>query len=292
MPLVTDNILEARSAYNALELNTVSIQQRASTLQATVDNLSAKQHVLSQSAGLLSQYAVSQVQANAQLTAEQAGQVSPDVTLESFIASLGLAVALGEASMPGRTISSVTATVQSYLTFAPGPDGKSQVTGLRFYQPELGTSSVLATTSFELTKVTAQPGAPAPRSLYAVLQDKQSLFADPFWTRFVTGNPPAQPAAQIITEITKVFASIGAWSFPLIVQEAAAIAGFEITLSTLLAGAVPPERAAAYATVVAGLSNLAKALDPATRAGFVAGDLFALTAALDATTNIANTLRP
>jgi hypothetical protein len=292
MPLITEDIFQARAAYAALELRAQLSEQNAANLQATINNFSSLQQSLAQSARLLTQFTVSQVQTNAQLTAQQAGEVSPDLTLESFIASIGLALALGEATMPDRAISSATATVQSYLAFGAEPDGVSRVAGLRLYQPELGAPAALATTSLEIAKVIPAPGAPAPRNLYAVLQDKQSLFTDPFWSRFVTAEPVSQPSGQIVTEIAKVFANIGVWTLPFLIQGAAAIAGFETSLTTLIGGAVPPERAAAYATAVGALSALVKALDPATRSGFVAGDLFALAAALDATTKIAITLRP
>ena len=288
MPLLTQNISEASAAYSALELRVQSAEQATSTLQATVDNLRSTQTVVVDRARLLTQYTVGQVQANAQLTAQQAGQVSPDVSLDALIASLGLAVALAEASMPDRAVNSVNVTLQTYLTF----DANSKVTGVRLYQPELGQPTALATTSFEIAKVAPPPGTPAPRNLYAVLQDQQSLFTNPFWTRFATGTPPSQPAAQIVAEIAKVLANISGWTLPFLVQEAAAIAGFETTLSTLLAGTAPPERVSAFAAVVAALSTLTKALDPATRSNFVAGDLHALETALDATTRIATTLLP
>lgn len=292
MPLITDNILEARAAYAALELRAQSAEQNAAVLQVTISNLSSAQQAQAQSANLLTQYTVGQVQTNAQLTAQQAGQVSPDLTLDNFIASLGLAAALAEASMPDRAINSLSTSVQGYLTFAAGSDGISKVAGLRLYQPELGGPTALATTSFEIAKVTPQPGAPAPRTLYVVLQDKQYVFGGPFWTQFISGSPPSPPAQQIVVEIAKMFANVGAWTFPFLIQGATAITGFETTLSTLLGGAAPSERVAAYVTVVGALSNLVKALDPAARSNFVAGDLFALAAALDATTKIANTLRP
>ncbi|HEV2494497.1 MAG TPA: hypothetical protein VG204_15650 [Terriglobia bacterium] len=288
MPLLAQNLFEARAAYSALELRVQSAEQTTTTLQATVDNLRSTQSVIVDRAKLLTQYTVGQVQSNAQLTADQAGRVSPDLPLDALISSLGLAVALAEASMPDRALNSVNVTLQTYLTF----DANSKVAGVRLYQPELGQPNALATTSFEIAKVAPPAGTPAPRDLYAVLQDKQSLFTNPFWIRFAAGTPPSQPAAQIVAEIAKVFANIGAWTLPFLVQEAAAIAGFETTLSALMAGTAPQERVSAFATVVAALSTLTKALDPATRSNFVAGDLHALEAALDATTRIAATLLP
>jgi hypothetical protein len=291
MPLTTDNIDEARVAYAALELRAQNAEANAATLQAQAGRLSSAQQSLSLSASRLHEFVVSQIQANAQLLAQQTAQVSPDLTLDGFIAALGLAAALGEASMPDRAVNSVKVAMQSYLTFTPGPDGVSKVTGLRFYQPEFGASA-LATTTFEIAKVAGPPGAAAPRSLYAVLQDKQAAFADPFWMAFATGNPAAYPASRIVAGIAGIFAHVDAWNIPYLVQESTAIAGLETTLSALVGKSAPAAPAAAYAAAVARLSALAKALNPATRSNFVAGDLYALTAALDATTKIANTLRP
>ena len=290
MPLITDNILEARGAYAALELRAQSAQQSVAALQSTVEQLSSVHQSLVESATIQNQFAVGQVQTNAQLTAQQAGQVSPDISLESFIASLGLAVALGEASVPDRTINSVTATVQSYFTLDIGTDGVPTA-GLRLYQPELGAPTALATISFEIAKVTPKPGTPAPRTLYIVLQYKQSVFADSFWAKFTTGTPPSHPAALIVAEMVKMLANVGGWNLPYLVQEAAIVAGLETSLATLVGAASPSAQASAYANAAGALSTLTKSLDPATRSNFVAGDLFALVAALDATTNIADSLR-
>jgi hypothetical protein len=293
MPLITGNISEARAAYATLEFRAQAAEQSVTALKTSLDHLSATHQALTQSVGLQVQYTTSQAQINGQLAAQQASQIMPDVSLADFIATLGLAVALGEATMPDRAISSVSVSVQSYLTVAPaGPGNVSKVTGFRLYQPELGAPSALATTSFELTKLAPSPGTPALRSLYSVLQDKQAGFGNVFWSRFSSGTPAVQPAQQIVIEISKIFASIGAWSFPYIIQEAATIAGLETTLAGLLGSSVPAQQAAAFTSVVGALASLTASLNPANRSNFVAGDLFALTASLDATTKIANTLLP
>jgi hypothetical protein len=261
-------------------------------LKTSLDHLSATQQTLTESVGLQVQYTTSQAQINGQLAAQQASQIMPDVSLADFIATLGLAVALGEASMPDRAIGSVSVSVQSYLTVATGPGNVAKVTGFRLYQPELGAPSALATTSFELIKLAPPPGTPALRSLYSVLQDKQATFGNVFWSKFSSGTPTAQPAQQIVIEISKIFASIGGWSFPYIVQEAASLANLETALAGVLGSPVTAQQAAAFTSVVGALSSLTASLNPANRSNFVAGDLFALTAALDATTKIANTLLP
>ena len=123
-----------------------------------------------------------------------------------------------------------------------------------------------------------------------MLQAKQNTFADPFWAKFSSGNPPAQPAQLVVAEIVKIFAAIGGWSFPYLLQEATTIAGFETTLTSLLNGVTPAAPVAAYTSSVQALTTLTQSL--AARSAYVAGDLFALTAALDATTNLAAAVIP
>jgi hypothetical protein len=292
VPLVTDNIFEARAAYAALETRVRAAEERASALQATVDALTTLPGVLADRNRLLLEYSVGQLQANAQLTAQQAGQVSPDTGLGDFIGTIGLAAALGEASMPDRVISSISATVQSYVSYGAATTGAPKTLGLRLYQPELGGPTTLTTTSFEIAKVPPAPSVPAPRSLYAVLQAKQSLFTAPFWAQFATGTPLVRPAQQIVAEIAKLFAGVGGWTVPLLVQEATTLAALETTLASLIGTVAPADRAARYAASVQALAALAKSLDPSQRTTYVAGDLGALTAALDLTTGIAATIGP
>ena len=288
MALITNNIYEARSAYSSLELLAQASQQNVVTLQATVDNLTAIHAQLVDSVRLQGEFTASQISTNGQLTTQQATAVSPDISLDNFIAALGLSIALAEATMPDRAISGVQASVQSYLTFAPDPNGV-MVPGLRLYQPELGEPTALATTSFELAK-TVSAGAPAPRSLYTVLQAKQTTFADPFWTKFTSGNPATQPAVSIVAEVGTVFSMIGNWSFPNLLQEASTIGGLEATLAGLLTGVTPANAVGAYTASVQALTSLIQTLGA--RSVHVAGDLFALAAALDATTNLASALIP
>ncbi|HTD54467.1 MAG TPA: hypothetical protein VK670_03740 [Silvibacterium sp.] len=289
MALLTNNITEARAAYADLELFADATQQRVVTLQATVDNLTALHSQLFETVRLQNELTLSQISTNAQLTTQQVSTILPDVTLDNFIASLGLSIALAEATMPDRTIGSVSASVQSYLTLTPGPNG-AFVPGLRLYQPELGQPSALATTSFDVSKTVALAGTAVPRSLYTVLQEKQSTFADPFWTKFASGTPPAQPAARIVAEVTKIFAAIGSWSFPYLLQEAAVIAGLETTLAGLIGSAAPQNAVGAYTTSVQTLFSLVQAISA--RSIHVAGDLYALATALDTTTNLAHALIP
>lgn len=285
MPLITNNIDEARLAYTALENRAVSAEQRADTLQTTVDRLTTAQPILAAVADRLSQRAVDQEAANAQLRAQQAGQVSPDTPLDRFIASFGLAAALGEATMADRAVTSIAATVQGFLVAPAG----GAAPALRFYQPEFGAPGTAGSASFEITKTPPAAGAAAPRTLYAVLRDKQAMFDDPFWARFVTAAvPPSQPARQIVVELAKVLAAAGSWDFAFLVREAATLAALESTLAGL---AAPSPRAASYAAAVTALSSLVAALAPTVKAAPVAGDVYALASALDATTSIAGMLR-
>jgi hypothetical protein len=272
-----------------MQLRAVTAEQNAANLRVALDNLSANQQSLADSSKIANQYAGSQAIANAASVADAPNKVIADLDLQTFISSLGMSVALAEASIPDRAIASIAATVQSYLTFDDPVNGISTVK-LRLYQPEFGTPGALATISFELAKVPPEAGAPAARSLYVVLQDTQVLFSDPFWAHFSTGTPPLQPATLILAELTKIFASVGAWTFPYLLQEATAIAGFEQTLATLVAASGPSGPAAAYAAAVNSLITLTSDLN--SRSAVVAGDLHALTAALDATTTAARTLLP
>ncbi len=288
MPLIAFSLDEARSAYSALELRTSAAELHISTLQSTVDALKVAQSTVVDRAALLTQYTVAQAQSNAQLVAQQTKQVSPDIPLDSFIGTLGLAVALGEASMPDRAVNSVQATLQAYLTFDTGADGVSKSVGVRFYQPELGQATALMTASFEIAKVPPAPGVPAPRTLYNVLQSKQALYTDPFWLNAPTGQPPSDVPGQIIAVISATFGAIGGWTLPFLIGQASTIATWESTLATQAAATAAPDAAAAYSSAVQALSNLIGSLS-APRA-YVAGDLYALSASLDATTRAAQSV--
>jgi hypothetical protein len=285
MPLLTSDIFQARSAFATLEFRAQRAELAVATLQSTVDTLSTAHQAIFDNSKIEHQFTLGQIAVNAQQNAQQASQVSPDLTLENFIAALGLSIALAEATMPDRTLGSVSASVQSFLTFNPGPDGVTKVPGLRLYQPELGAPTALATTSFDLTKTPGAPGTTPPKSLYSVLQEKQALYSADFWMGIKAGTPPTAQASQIVTVIATVFANIGGWSFPYLLQQAGTVALSETALAAALTGAStpPPSAVAAYTAAVAGLTNLLTALSA--RTIFVAGDLYALAAALDNSTS-------
>jgi hypothetical protein len=283
MPLLTEDIDEARLAYTNVEARAQSAELRASALQDTVDKLRAQIPITAQLANTLTQQTTDQSAVNAQLRTQEVSQINSDVPLAQFIATVGMSVALGEATMPDRTIPTVTTSVTAYHT----PDG-----GLRFYQPEFGDSSGPGTTSFSIVKTPGPAGSTAPRNLYLVFEGMQLVFDNPFWSKFVTATtPPVQPAQQIVTESALVMAHVGSWTFGFLVQEVAEIAAFENALATLLIQASALPQAAAFATAVQTLAKLAQAFDPSVKSNPVAGDLSALTAALDTTVRIADSIR-
>ena len=286
MPLVTDNIEEARVAYNALEGRAQSAEQLAQTLQSALTNEIAREPVTFRVSEILRQHTLDREADNAQLTSQlqQALVVKADLPLQSFIASIGLASALGEATMPDRSISSVAATLQTHLQLA------ESVIGLRFFQPGIDRdSATLCTTTVQLAKVTPQPGVPAPRNLYTALEDKQSVYANAFWSKFVT-TPPSQPAADAEAAIALLLANAGVWTFANVLQATIAIATLEKSLSVLVSAAQPGTAATSFASAVNDLFVLTASLQ--ITALPVAGDLLALTAALDNVTSAARALLP
>jgi len=288
MPLFTDDIEQARTAYTALEGRTKSVEQLAQTLQSALDDLKSRQPRDGEVVQGLRQRVLNLEADKEQLQVQvqHAVQAKADLPAQNFIAALGLAAAIGEATMPDRIISSISATVQSHIAMSDA------IVGLHFFQPGVdGTPSSLSSTSFEIAKVPPGPGAAPPRNLYLVLEDKQSVYTNPFWTRFTTtSQPPSQPAADIVAAIATVFANTAGWNFAYLLQSATAIGTLEKTLSSLVTAGLPGDRAAAYAAAVDSLLALTKAL--ATKDLPVAADLLLLTASFDNTTSVARTILP
>jgi hypothetical protein len=212
-------------------------------------------------------------------------QIKADVSLENFISVIGLSAALGEASMRERSVGSIGASVQAYIGVSAGS------IGLRLHQPESTQFAGLSSTSFEIAKIPPVSGQPATRNLYAVLEDAQHVYTEPYWLQFLTATqPPQQPALQIVTEIVQIFAQTGGWTFTFLAQEIAVIARIEKSLSDLLAKEVPGSQATAYQAAVDALLALTSVLT--TKAFPVAGDLMALTIAVDSATTIARSFLP
>lgn len=272
MPLRTDDLLQARAAYDALEARAQSAERRAAQLQALIAQLRRLPQPEVDVLALLRQRILDLEAENIGLRkqVDQLAQLKTDVMVQDFVAAMGLAAAIGEASMPDRAITSLAAKVQTYL--APAERG----VGLRFQQPELGALAVgLSTTAFEVAKVPPAPGLAAPRSLYAVLQDKQQLLAEPFLAAFV-------PATRALAKIAEMFANTGAWRFDYLAQAAAALAASERELASSLIQKVGSGAAAAYASAVEALAALTGSVTG--KPNPVAGDLLALASALDLTT--------
>jgi hypothetical protein len=183
-----------------------------------------------------------------------------DISLSDLVHSLALDVALGEATMPDRVVTPVSISATSYLV--PSADG----IGLRFPTAEATDATGLSSTSLELAKVPAPEGR-APRSLYAVLQDKQLAYAEPADEGGLEG--------RLLAEIGKALAESGAWTMPFLAGAAGRIGELELKLAESVAD---EERTKAAAALVELAGSLAE------KAQFVAGDLYSLGAALDETT--------
>jgi hypothetical protein len=196
-------------------------------------------------------------------------QLRTDISLQTFFDAIGLAAAVGEASMPDRAIGSIQMTLKSYLASADGG------VALRFQPPELGAlAHGLSTTCFEMAKVPPASDAPAPPKLYSVLLEKQLAF-----TNLTTRIPEA---AAVAGETATALANTGGWTFAYLVQEAASIASLEQGLVAAITAIAVPGTAADFQAGVRALSALTDQLKAKPRP--VAGDVLALSDALNTTT--------
>lgn len=284
MPLFTTRIDEARVAYSALELRTTSAELRTSALQSQVDDLKARQPLAFEQAKFLRQSAVDRAAENAELRTQQITQVSPDASLQGFINAMALAVAVGEAAMPDRTVPSLTVSLQTYLTLDGG-----QI-NLRPHQPEFGASLGLSTATFQLARVPNPGGSAAPRNLYKVLEDVQSIYSQPFWSPFTQGTPAAPVAPNLVLAVFQLLGATSQWTFPFLVQSISTLAGMMKTLAAGALQSAPGAAATAHSASVDALVNLAAALGA--KSGPVTGDLMALISALDAALSTARLLLP
>jgi hypothetical protein len=288
LPLLTDNIEEARAAYSALEGRALSAEQLIATLQTALSQAKAGEPISFQQAQDIRQIALDREADNVRLRAQlqQAIVLKADLPLQAFIASIGLASALGEATMPDRTITSLAATLQTHLVIA------QSAVGLHFFQTGIDQEPFsLSTTTFQLARVTPQPGAPAPRNLYSALQEKQSVYANAFWRKFTTATqPPSQPAADTEAATAMLLANAAGWNFPYLLQSALQIGNLEKTLAGLVVAALPGGPSTAFENAANSflgvIGNMQQISQP------VAGDLFTLTGSLDAVTASAKVLIP
>ena len=208
---------------------------------------------------------------------ERLQQVRADLPLAGLVQSVGLAAVLGEATMRDRVVSSISVSAQTYLVTSEGG------VGVRFQPPELAERPEgLSTTSFELAKVPAAEGA-APRSLYAVLEDKQRLYGLEPWSGF-------DDAVPLVTELARLLADAGTWSVPLLARAAATVAQLERKLATAAVPGRPADSIRAFRDAIGALGELAKELS--SKPVPVGGDALRLAAALDATTAAAARLTP
>jgi hypothetical protein len=262
MPLATDDIGRARTAYALLEERARSAEARAGAAESRLADVGKLLILLRQRVADLEAQSAAQQQQIEALT-----RLRADATLSRFISALGLAVAIGEASMTDRVIPDLTAGLAAYLVPTDGEPA------IRFQQPELGAIAVgLSTASVHLVKTPPPPGSPAPLPLSSVLAAKQATYSDPRWRRFAD-------ATQIVAAATATLADPASWSFRFLASQAAAIAAREAAL----AAALPDSSAVTgYRDATGALQDLTAALvakpDP------IAADLTLLASALDATT--------
>jgi hypothetical protein len=279
VPLVTNDIANARSAFAALEARTAAAEFHVATLQANVVALESRLATLDDTALLRQRIADLEAEViSLQTQLDQVRAVTVDLGLEHLIGGLGLAAAIGEATMPGRSVGAVEAAIKSFVSPVGG------AVGLKFQQPELsGISGGLSSTTVRIANVPPQAGVAAPLNLFTVLTEKQAVYDSP-----VVGA--LRPAADIVADVARVLAEVGGWTFTSLVQGGAAIAQSELALAELVAGRASPDAVAAFATAAGNLSALtARLADPRAAS---AGNLAALTVALDSTTVAARRLEP
>jgi hypothetical protein len=272
VPLYTDDIRRARAAYDLLEARLAGAERRVAELQATVDELVARQPPATKDTELLRRRILQLEGEKLELREqrEELARVKAEVSVADLVRGFGRAASVGEASMPDRAIRSLTATVQGHVT----PDADD--IGIRFQPPELGArTGGLASASFELAKVPPSPDAPAFPNLAGVLQEKQALYADPRW-------PRQADASRVVSAVTRALA--GSATTPEIVSAASSVAEGERRMASGLRG----EEASPYRSATRVLSALVDAVAAKPEAS--AGDVLALAAALEATTDAARRL--
>jgi hypothetical protein len=272
MPLWVDDIEQARVAYHALEGRAQSAERYAQVLSDMLKELRRPGIPDDGDGSLLRQRIATLEGENIKLRGQLDALLKrrADILLQDLIASVGMAAAIGESTMPDRAISTLAMAIQSYVA----PAGTGGV-GLRFQPPELSTAADgLATTSFELAKVPPAAGSPAPPNLTTVLEAKQQVF---------TALVPRFPAAAAVAaRVSMILSDAAHWSFPYLAGQAVEVAAAESDLVPLIAAAAPPATTLAFQNAVAALAALAASLVAKVRP--VVADLYALSAALDATT--------
>jgi hypothetical protein len=248
VPLETDDIEEARAAYAALEETLAEVRQRVASLETERIELLERLQQLERS--------------------------RTELPLAGLIGDLGLAATLGEAAMPGRVIGKLSATVRAFVQ----PDGEG--VGVRLPVPELTGSTPTSTLSFVLAKVPdAGDGTAAPRSVYVVLEDKAAVYhRDAF--------REVDAAHDVIAEVARALSRAGGWTFEELADTASRIARREAQVARAVAGRSRQPKALEFRAATAALADRATSTARAGRRP-VAGDVAALSARLDATTQAA-----
>src|SRR6516165_3993497 len=111
MPLWTDDIEQARQAYSSVEARLAIAERRVAQAQATIAGLLDREPSFTTDIGRLRQRILQLEAANLQLKQQldQLRQLQTDASLQNFIGALGMAAAIGEAAMPGRAVTSLSA---------------------------------------------------------------------------------------------------------------------------------------------------------------------------------------
>lgn len=276
MPLFTDDIGLARVAYSALEARATAAESRAAALEVANRAIAIHEPLTIEDSRKLGNSVLLTLAANTQLQARQEQVVASkaDITLGNVIAAYGLAAAIAESTMPDRAIPTISASLRSYMILENGD------VGLRFWQPEIG-GGAFATSTFDLVKTPPASGAITPLRLFRVLQAKLAAYASPFWqTR--------GPSVSILVSCATTLAETAAWNFRFLLGQATQLAALESQLAGATFASSDATLVTAYKTATAALATLTTAL--AAKTTPVAGDFFALEAALDVTTRAATLL--
>ena len=282
MPLEAATIDQARRAYAALERRLESAERLASVLQAALADASPRG--IAAPIGLIDhntqEIIVNLTQANQSLQDQLRAAIATraELALQRAIECFALAVALGEATMPGYAVTSLSASIQSHFAL------DNEIPGLRFFEPGVGADPArLSTTTLQLQAVPPAPTEPLPQRLYSILQEKQAVYADPYWGRLQAGaSSPSAVAADLIILVQTVLMNTGLWSFPYVAAAAVAIGARERDLAAVAGPAGEFQAAVDQMLVLA--TSLSQKVAP------VVGDLVALTASMSRVTDAARAL--
>lgn len=266
MPLFTDQIGAARSAYDALEKRALGAEMRVSQLTAALAASGADVPNVVLLRQRIADLERQNIELNNQLDVLK--RTRAEATLQQFIDAMALSAALGEATMSGRTIESLSASVKAHMTADAGG------VALRFHPPELGAvnTDAMGTTHFAIAKVPPAAGTTAPGSFHALLLETQAIYGSVDAPRF------SDLVRKIVLAATQAVTDTASWRVPYLAGVAATLADLQ---HQLVAGDQRPS-AGVLRVRCQALAQLSKLL--AAKSNPVAGDLYALTAAFAETT--------